>query len=77
MWVIRPILLAAFIHLTPIYDLAFSVSSALTLPFNYEFIANTGAFGFMAALILIYNYLVYDRFVFKSNQQPEEAKDAQ
>lgn len=72
MWVIRPILLALFIHLTPIYDLAFSISSALTLPFTYDFIANTGAFGFMAVLILIYNYLVYDRFVFNQKQSTSD-----
>lgn len=76
MWVIRPILLALFINLTPIYDLAYSISSALTLPFTYHFIANTGAFGFMAILVLLYNYLVYDRFVFKTNTQTEKKDDA-
>ncbi len=64
MWVIRPVLLAIFIHLTPLYDFAYSVSSAVGLPFSQEFIANTGAFGFMAVLVLIYNYVVYDKFVF-------------
>lgn len=76
MWVIRPILLALFINLTPIYDLAYSISSALTLPFTCDFIANTGAFGFMAILVLLYNYLVYDRFVFKTNTQTEKKDDA-
>lgn len=75
MWVIRPILLALFISLTPLYELALGLSTALSLPFTYEFIANTGAFGFMAILILIYNYWVYDRFVFKPNGQPPETKN--
>lgn len=77
MWVIRPILLALFIHLTPIYNLAFSISSALKLPFTYDFIANTGAFGFMAVIVLIYNYLVYDRFVFKQNEESTVTSDAE
>lgn len=64
MWVIRPLLLAFFIQLRPLYELVSSISKAFNLPFNYEFIASTGAFGFMIILVLLYNYLTYDRFVF-------------
>ena len=69
MWVIRPILLALFIHLTPVYNFAYNISSALGLPFSQDFIANTGAFGFMAVIVLLYNYVVYDRFVFKKSSE--------
>ena len=64
MWIIRPLLLAAFIQLQPLYELATSIASAVNLPFSYDFVASTGAFGFMIIIVLIYNYLTYDRFVF-------------
>lgn len=66
MWVIRPILLTIFIQLKPLYEFANSVASSLSLPFTYDFIASTGAFGFMIILVLLYNYLTYDRFVFST-----------
>lgn len=75
LWVIRPILLATFILLTPVYDFAFAISTSLHLPFSHSFIANTGAFGFMAVILLTYNYLVYDRFVFTEQHETQEAKD--
>lgn len=68
MWVIRPALLALFIKLGGLYSWAHSLSQALHLPFSQEFIANTGAFGFMVVIVLIYNYLVYDRFVFSKKK---------
>lgn len=65
MWVLRPALLALFIMAQPIYRFATTISEALGLPFNYDFVASTGAFGFMIIIVLIYNFLTYDRFVFK------------
>jgi putative flippase GtrA len=64
MWIIRPLLLALFIHLTVVYHWANQLSSLLRLPFSYDFIAHTGAFGFMAVILLLYNYYVYEHFVF-------------
>jgi putative flippase GtrA len=64
MWVIRPLLLSLFIMLDGLYNWVFSISDGLSLPFTKEFIANTGAFGFMVILLLLYNYFVYERFVF-------------
>lgn len=65
MWVIRPILLAAFIHINTLYSWAHDTSQDLHLPFSYQFIANTGAFGFMVIVVLLYNYFVYSRYVFQ------------
>jgi len=65
MWVIRPILLSLFILIRPLYEFAHSVSGTIGLPFDYEFIASTGAFGFMVIIVLLYNYAVYDRYVFR------------
>lgn len=64
MWIIRPVLLSVFILITPLYSWAHEISSTIGLPFSYDFIAKTGAFGFMVIIILIYNYFTYDRLVF-------------
>jgi putative flippase GtrA len=73
MWVIRPALLALFIKLGGLYTWAHSLSETLRLPFSYDFVANTGAFGFMVVIVLIYNYLVYDRFVFNEKSSGASA----
>lgn len=70
MWVLRPILLSLFANLTGLYRWVYGVSETLGLPFSYEFIASTGAFGFMVVIVLIYNYLTYDRFVFSKTNTP-------
>ncbi len=76
MWVIRPLLLTWFIMLGGFYAWVHGISQGLHLPFSYEFVANTGAFGFMAVIVLIYNYVVYDRFVFgEAKAVKDEAAD--
>lgn len=70
MWVIRPLLLTLFIKLDGLYDWAHSLTDAVGLPFSQAFVANTGAFGLMLAIILVYNYLTYERFVF-NKAKPE------
>lgn len=65
MWVLRPLLLSVFIHLDALHNTAYHVTSSISLPFSYDFVAKTCAFGFMVVMVLIYNYLAYDRFVFK------------
>lgn len=65
MWVIRPILLSIFVLFSPLYTWAHSISIIVGLPFSYDFITKTGAYAFMVVIVLIYNYLTYDRFVFQ------------
>lgn len=65
MWILRPLLLSLFIKLTPLYAFATILLNKIGIPFNQGFVTNTGAFGFMVVILLIYNYLTYDRFVFK------------
>lgn len=78
MWIIRPGLLAVFIKLEGLYLWAYDISQTLRLPFSHDFIANTGAFGFMVIIVLVYNYLVYDRFVFnKKAIDASAASDAE
>lgn len=72
MWVVRPLLLSVFIRLDGLYAWAYDISQSIKLPFSHEFIANTGAFGFMILIVLAYNYFTYDRFVFaKSTSRTE------
>lgn len=66
MWVIRPLLLATFIHLTGLYNFAYKISHDIGLPFSHNFVNNTGAFLLMVVIVLLYNYYVYSHFVFKT-----------
>lgn len=66
MWVLRPLLLKLFIGLSSLYGWAHTITDQLGVTLSYSFVANTGAFGFMVVLVLIYNYVAYDRFVFRT-----------
>lgn len=65
MWVIRPALLAVFINLDGLYSWAYKASETAGIVLGRDFVANTGAFGLMVVLLLLYNYYVYSKFVFK------------
>lgn len=67
-FLIAPSLTQLFGMLTPLYDFAYNISSALHLPFTYEFILTTGAFGLNSIVIMIINFLFYDRFVFQKKK---------
>lgn len=75
MWVLRPILLALFVMLPWIYGFAHGISTALRLPFSYDFVVSTGAFGFMIIIVLMYNYFVYDRYVFTQKSRHTELEN--
>ena len=62
---ISPLCTQIFKLFTPIYQLAFNISSFMHLPFDYEFIEATGVFGFTAVVTMILNFLFYDRIVFE------------
>lgn len=74
MWVVRPLLLIVFIKLGGFYTWVHAVSDSLGLPFSYSFVSNTGAFGFMVILVLLYNYFVYSRFVFNVSRTERESR---
>ena len=71
MWVLRPILLSAFIQLSVLYESVHAAIAALGIGFSLSFITNTGAFAFMTAVILVYNFFTYDRFTFSKNSRTE------
>lgn len=64
MWVIRPILLSLFIHLSRLYAFAQRMIDYAPFRLSYNFIANAGAFALMLVIVLTYNYFVYEHFVF-------------
>ena len=66
-FLIAPSLTQLFGMLTPLYDLIYNISEALHLPFPYEFILTTGAFVLNSVVIMIINFLFYDRFVFQKS----------
>lgn len=68
MWVIRPVLLVLFAKMDWLYVFAYSSSSSLGMPFSLTFITNTGAFGFMIIVVLMYNYQTYNRYVFNDRK---------
>jgi len=63
-----------FGFLRPVYEFAFSISSSIGLPFDYEFIESTGVFAFTALVCMMITYFTYDRIVFKNkmNEKSEE-----
>lgn len=67
--VIAPVFTQLFSLLTPLYEFAFNICQALHLPFTYEFILTTGAFALNSIVIMILNFLFYDRFVFPKDSK--------
>ena len=57
---------------TPLYEFAYNITSALHLPFTYEFILTTGAFVLNSIVIMILNFLFYDKFVFGKKKVTHE-----
>lgn len=74
LWIIRPLLLLWFIHFTSLYTFVFSLLAPLG--FSYDFIASTGAFGFMVVIVTIYNFIMYDRFVFTKRHHTGQGTDS-
>ncbi|MBQ2638151.1 GtrA family protein [Candidatus Saccharibacteria bacterium] len=67
---ISPALTQLFSLITPLYEFTFNITSALHLPFTYEFVLTTGTFVLTTAVIMILNFLFYDRFVFGNKPTP-------
>lgn len=63
--IVRPVLIWLFGSLTRLYGWAFMVSSWLRLPFTLDFITKTGIFGLAAVVVMVINFLGYEKFVFR------------
>lgn len=63
-FIIAPGFTQFFSIFTPLYEFAFHIFEAIHIPFSYEFTLTTGAFVLTSAVIMILNFLFYDKFVF-------------
>lgn len=61
-----------FSLLTPLYEFAYNITSTIHLPFSYEFVLTTGAFVLNSIVIMILNFLFYDKFVFGKKKATNE-----
>jgi putative flippase GtrA len=69
LYVIRPLILQLFTKqwLTP-GEFVYSVTSSLSLPFSRSFDINNFALGMAILVVLVYNFLMYRRFVFTEDK---------
>lgn len=68
-FLISPALTQFFSIFTPLYEFGFHICEAIHLPFTYEFVLTTGAFALTSLVIMILNFLFYDRFVFQKKSR--------
>lgn len=61
---ISPFLTWFFKLITPLYESIFNLTSAIHLPFDYNFIESTGVFVFTTCITMVLNFLFYDKLVF-------------
>ena len=72
---ISPFLTWLFKLITPLYEFAFNISKNLNLPFDYNFIESTGVFCLTTAVIMVLNFIFYDKFVFSASKPKEETHE--
>ena len=65
-----------FSLLTPLYEFIYNITSAIHLPFSYEFILTTGAFVLNSIVIMVLNFLFYDKFVFGKAKEPKKQEES-
>lgn len=61
---LRPLMSVVFKSFTGLYQFGYMISSAIHLPFEYDFVENTGIYLLMTVVTMILNFLCYDRVVF-------------
>lgn len=72
---IRPALTFIFGVMDGLYEFAFMIASGINLPFTFEFVESTGVYVLMTAVIMILNFLFYDRVVFGSVNKKDNHKE--
>lgn len=61
---ISPFFTWLFKLITPFYEFIFNISTAIHLPFDFNFIESTGVFVLTTCVTMILNYFFYDKLVF-------------
>ena len=72
---LRPLMSFGFKSLTGLYQFAYMISSAIHLPFSYDFVENTGLFVLMTIVTMTLNFLCYDRVVFGGKADKNEREE--
>lgn len=63
-FIISPLFTWLFSLFGDLYHFAYDITTAMHLPFDYNFIQSTGAFVLTSVVVMVINYFFYDRFVF-------------
>lgn len=71
---IRPGLAAFFELLTGLYQFGFMITSAIHLPFSYDFVESTGIYVLVTAVSMTLNFICYEKVVFGTKVKVEEKK---
>ena len=58
-----------------LYKLAYDICQAIHIPFSYDFVETTGIFVLMTAVVMVINFLVYDRFVFGKKKEEKNREE--
>lgn len=66
---IRPLLTMFFGLFGFLYKFAFDICQGIGIGFSYEFVETTGNYVLMTAVVMIINFLVYDKFVFGTKRE--------
>ena len=66
---VRPLLTMFFGLFGFLYKFAFDICQSIGIGFSYEFVETTGNYVLMTAVVMIINFLVYDRFVFGTKRE--------
>lgn len=72
---IRPALTFVFGVMDGLYEFTFMITSGMGLPFAFEFVESTGVYVLMTVVIMVLNFLFYDRVVFGSVSKKDNHKE--
>lgn len=61
---LRPLMSVVFKSFTGLYQFGYMISSAIHLPFEYDFVENTSIYILMTIVTMVLNFFCYDRVVF-------------
>ncbi len=73
---VRPLLTMFFGLFGFLYKFAYDICQGIGIGFSYEFVETTGNYVLMTAVVMVINFLVYDRFVFGKVKKNEPADDS-
>ena len=69
---IRPGLAAFFELLVGLYQFGFMITSAIHLPFSYDFVESTGIYVLTTAVTMVLNFICYEKIVFGTKIKVKE-----